>query len=35
LLEKDNHTALIVDVDGIQSEFNDIDCDDPAYCLKL
>jgi len=34
-LEKDNHTALIVDVDGTQSGFSNIDCDDPAYCLKI
>lgn len=35
ILEKVNHTALNVDVDGVQSEFSNIDCDDPAYCLKL
>lgn len=34
-LEKPNHTALAGDVDGVQSDFNDINCDGQAYCIKL
>ena len=34
-LEKTDHTALSVDVDGVQSDFSNIDCTDPAYCLKI
>jgi prepilin-type N-terminal cleavage/methylation domain-containing protein len=35
ILEKTDHTALIVDVDGVQSDFSSINCDDPAYCIKI
>ena len=34
-LEKSNHTALVANVEGVQSDFNDINCDDPAYCIKI
>lgn len=35
ILEKIDHTALVVDVDGVQTDFSSIDCNDPAYCLKI
>ena len=33
-LEDPGHAALISDVDKKQTDFSNIDCDDPAYCLK-
>ena len=35
ILEKTDHTALVVDIDGVQSDFSAIDCNDPAYCIKI
>ncbi len=35
ILEKIDHAALVVDIDGIQSDFSNIDCNDPAYCIKI
>jgi len=34
VLEKTNHPALIVDTNGPQPLFNNIDCTDPSYCVK-
>lgn len=35
-MEDVNHGALISDVDGPQgAQFSNIDCTDPAYCLKI
>ncbi|MFY9457696.1 MAG: type II secretion system protein [Candidatus Spechtbacterales bacterium] len=35
ILEKADHAALDVDTDGIQTDFSNIDCNDPAYCIKI
>lgn len=35
VLEDINHGALITDVDGAQTNFSNINCDDPSYCLKI
>lgn len=35
VLETAGHSALITDTDGIQSNFSNIDCTDPAYCLRI
>ena len=35
VLETLTHQALKVDSDGIKSDFSNIDCDDPAYCLQI
>jgi hypothetical protein len=35
VLELSNNPALGTDVDGVQTQFSNIDCADPAYCLKL
>jgi len=34
-LEDPSHGALITDVDGPQTNYSNIDCDDPSYCLKI
>lgn len=35
ILEDPNHGALITDVDGPQTNYSNIDCADPSYCLKI
>lgn len=35
ILEDINHGALITDVDGVQTNLSNINCDDPSYCLKI
>jgi len=35
VLEALEHPSLTSDVDGVQADFSNIDCDDPAYCLKI
>lgn len=35
VLELANNAALVTDLDGTQTAFSNIDCADPAYCLKL
>jgi len=35
VLETPGHQALTVDVDGVQNDFSNIDCDDLAYCIKI
>lgn len=35
IMEDENLGALITDVDGAQTNFSNIDCDDPSYCLKI
>lgn len=34
VLEQVGSNALVVDVDGVQSQHSNINCDDPAYCIE-
>ncbi len=35
ILEDPSHGTLISDVDGPQTNYSNINCDDPSYCLKI
>jgi len=35
VLENVASSVLTADLDGIQAGFSNIDCDDPAYCIKI
>ena len=35
VMEEENSALLISEIDGIQAQFSNIDCEDTAYCIKI